>query len=474
MPWALFYPADYSIGASNLGIHYIFSALRESGVAVERFFLAPAPYRSVDNDTLLERFSVVTAGVSYEGDVERFFRWLAGAGIPLSPLERERRGFPMIGAGGALTYINPLPLAAVCDFIVLGEGLEVLPGVVSSLCSHLHDGDRERAWRALAENPSVLVPPLHFTEGELNTGRRTAVSQPLDGGHPACGCWVTPRSCFGDTLLIELQRGCARQCCYCTLPACFGKLRQRRLADLQAELAEVLDKVPCEQIGLVTPEAGDYAELDALLDFIESRGRGVSFASLRIDRVTEKMLAALTRGGRKSLTVAPEAATDALRFSCGKKFSNELIMQKLAMAREKGVEQAKLYFMVGLPGESDGDVAAIADMCSEIIKETGLSVVVSAGAFVPKPGTGWQAESFIGAAEITRRYRILEKGLRAVKKKSPAARLASPKESEQEYLLTWSGYGAGLEMSANIELGKKFMLKHSNRAKILLELERLR
>ena len=114
MPWALFYPADYSIGSANLGFHYVFQRLRESGVAAERFFASPVPYRSVDADTMLERFSVITASVAYEGDIPAFYRWLSGANIPLLAEERVAGSFPVIGMGGALSYIMTLKVSGVC------------------------------------------------------------------------------------------------------------------------------------------------------------------------------------------------------------------------------------------------------------------------------------------------------------------------------------------------------------------------
>ena len=97
MPWALFYPADYSIGAASLGYQYVFQTLRELGAAAERFFASPVPYRSADADTMLERFPVITASIAYECDIPVFFRWLRGAGIPLLPEEREDGGFPVVG-----------------------------------------------------------------------------------------------------------------------------------------------------------------------------------------------------------------------------------------------------------------------------------------------------------------------------------------------------------------------------------------
>lgn len=432
------------------------------------------PYRSVDADTMLERFPVITAGVSYEGDVETFFHWLHGAGIPLSPHERERGSFPIVGAGGALTYINPLLLSGACDFIVLGDGTAALPHLTDALHRYLSDGDRAALWTRLAEHPNILVPPLHMAGGSLCAKRCIDRSQTMDAAWPMFGTWVTEKSSFGDTLLVELQRGCARDCCYCTLPGCFGRLRQRKLDCFRESLSAALDRIPCEQIGLVTPEAGDYGEIDALLDFIEQKGRGVSFASLRIDRLTEKMVCALTRGGRKSLTIAPEAAREELRFFCGKKFTNKLIMQKLIMAKQLGVEQVKLYFMIGLPGECDEDVEAIAEFCGDIIKETEQNLIISAGAFIPKPGTRWERECFIGTREIKRRYAVIEKSMRAIKKKRPALRLASPKESEREYMLTWSGSRASVEMARHIQNNEKVVLKYSNIEETLIELRRFR
>ena len=129
MPWALFYPADYSIGAASLGYQYVFQTLRELGAAAERFFASPVPYRSADADTMLERFPVITASIAYECDIPVFFRWLRGAGIPLLPEEREEGGFPVVGMGGALTYINPLAASGVCDFVVLGDGMDVMGGI---------------------------------------------------------------------------------------------------------------------------------------------------------------------------------------------------------------------------------------------------------------------------------------------------------------------------------------------------------
>lgn len=168
----------------------------------------------------------------------------------------------------------------------------------------------------------------------------------------------------------------------------------------------MLRKIKFDQVGFVTPEAGDYPEINKILDLLQKMDKGVSFASLRLDRLTEKMLDAITRGGRHSLTVAPETGRDCLRTSCGKRFSNDLIIEKLKLAKEKGINNVKLYFMIGLPEEHDDDIFAIPELCRRIIETTGQSLVISAGPFVPKPWTKWERHDFSGLQEIKRKYAI--------------------------------------------------------------------
>ena len=308
MPWALFYPADYSIGSANLGFHYVFQRLRESGVAAERFFASPVPYRSVDADTMLERFSVITASVAYEGDIPAFYRWLSGANIPLLAEERVAGSFPVIGMGGALSYINPLTVSGVCDFIILGDGMEVLDHVIESL--RLYEGGcgRRELWRRLSESPNILVPPVDIKDGRLVRGLRIGRSLDLNGPYPVHSAWMTERGAFGKTLLLELQRGCARSCSYCTLPRCFGSMRWRKFEIVERALDEITSRFEVPQAGLVTPEAGDYPFLPQLIDKLINKNIGVSFASLRLDRLSEQMILALSGSGRRAGDRRREAA----------------------------------------------------------------------------------------------------------------------------------------------------------------------
>lgn len=373
-----------------------------------------------------------------------------------------------------MTYINPLLLAGVCDFIVLGDGLDDLELITASLRRYMGHGDRKALWNELAEIPSVLVPPVHFSGGLPNSRRIPCKTMPLNDTYPMYSTWTSPRAAFGDTLLFELQRGCARNCSYCTLPGCFGRMRYRPFDSIKEHLDSVLDRVTAKQIGLVTPEAGDYPDINKLIDYLEGREIAISFASLRIDRLTEKMIRTLTLGGRHSITVAPETGNDSLRFSCGKKFTNDFILEKLSLAAEYGINQVKMYFMVGLPEESDEDISSISELCRRIISETGQNLILSVNPFIPKPGTPWSRVPFSGTAAIRRKYNMLSSDIRAMKKKAPQLRLTSPKESEQEFDLAWYGYGDSLNLANVISCGGRASSNtHSDRRKTLEELDLL-
>lgn len=251
-------------------------------------------------------------------------------------------------------------------------------------------------------------------------------------------------------------------------------MRYRPFDSIKEHLDNVLDNISARQIGLVTPEAGDYPDINKLIDYLEGREMSISFASLRIDRLTEKMIKTLTLGGRHSITVAPETGSDELRFSCGKKFTNDLIIEKLSLAAKNGINQVKLYFMVGLPGETDEDIASITLLCRRIIEETGQNLILSVNPFVPKPGTPWFNAPFAGAAAIRKKYNLLAADIRSMKKKAPQLRLTSPKEAEQEFDLAWYGYSDSRNLADTIEAGAKPLSNgHSNREITLSELELL-
>ncbi|MDL2263380.1 B12-binding domain-containing radical SAM protein [Synergistaceae bacterium OttesenSCG-928-I11] len=465
---ALFFPADYSVGMANLGFHYIYRVLAELGVAVERFFYSPIPYRSVERDTMLERFPIVFASISYEGDVPRFSEWLSRGGIVPSRRDRQQNDAQLLGVGGAITYINPLSLSDIADFIVLGDAVSLIPFLVETLRATTDRGER---LRRLAEHPSFLVPMVHIDQ-QLEMSRSVHKTEDLDDEYGHAN-WVTPRTVFGKTLLVELQRGCVGACRYCTLPSCFRPFRQRDVRLVERDIREVSKRVFFDRVGLVTPEASDYGPLDDLLALIERLDKGVSFASLRVDGLTPRMVDALTRGGRHSMTIAPESGDDDLRRTCGKLFTNEEIVRTMCMARDRGISNAKLYFMIGLPGETDDHVVSIATLCGCLREETGLRINAAVSPFVPKPGTAWASMSFEGESALKRKIRLLTRAFSG--RSGSSLQVASVKEACVEYALSWGTVLTSRDISTTAagKGAKKWKRHDVDRNRVREELGRL-
>jgi radical SAM superfamily enzyme YgiQ (UPF0313 family) len=250
-------------------------------------------------------------------------------------------------------------------------------------------------------------------------------------------------------------------------------MRQRALDLVKRDIEETSAKCDFSRIGLVTPEAGDYACLDDLLEFAEQRGKRVSFASLRVDRITERMMSAVVRGGRHSVTIAPESGSESLRGACGKRFTNRLVMEKLAMAKNFGARSAKLYFMIGLPGETDDDVLSISKLCAAAREETGLQITAAVSPFVPKAGTAWEKEEFAGEKKLKRAYSLLSRSFGGIG--GVRLQMSSIREARVEYDISWmSSRTAGLLVGALArEAAYRGLEGAADRREVYQEFERL-
>ncbi len=445
----MLFPAPYAVGMANLGMQLVAYGLQELGVGVERFFLSLPPLFSLESGRDLRNFPVLTASMAFESDALEFFRILRDHRIPLSWKNRQDRQLPLVGVGGALCALNPALFQEVADFVLVGDAEPALAFLVDTVRRYLHHGDRSMFWDELDQHPAVLVPPRENSRKAL----QRSVCENLDA-HLGHSVWVAPESVFGNTFLLELQRGCGRGCPYCTLPSTFSPRRVRSFDAVREMLFRAAGQAP--QVGLVTPEAGDYPDLSQLLEELRRRQLGVSFASLRVDALTAEMVEALTESKRSSVTIAPETS-ERLRRRCGKPFSDALILEKLHMCRHMGIRKVKIYCMTGLPEERDEDLEDVARLVATIVRDVGLDVVVGANTFVPKPGSGWAQAPFVGLAEGRRRMKFLENSLgrQGMPRSRWALRSASVREAALEFALTWADAQTSALLVQSLERGER-------------------
>ncbi len=411
----LVYPNRYRTGMSSLGFQTVYHLFNLHPRAVcERAFVPEAAESrgtpeadivSYESQTPLRDFDVIAFSVSYELDYVNLVRALRLAGVPPFAEDRGPR-HPLVLAGGAAVTINPRPLSGLADMLVIGEGEDVIGELVDALLA----GERGEALAAAAEVRGVYAPAAR----EAPDPRARRYIRDLDAW-PTQSRLLTRDTEFGDLFLVEVSRGCGRGCRFCVTPTCYRPVRWR-------SAGVVLDSARAglayrEAIGLVGAAVSDHPEIDEIARGVVDMGARLSVSSLRADSASPALIEALGKGGARSITIAPEAGSERLRRNIGKPIPEEQIVDVLARAQAAGIREAKLYFMVGLPGETEDDVQEIAALVRRCLRRSRLArVTAAAGAFVPKPGTPFAREQMLPARELSRRLRWLRDELRREKR----------------------------------------------------------
>jgi len=422
LPVAIVYPNSYYIGMSNLGIQVIYRLLNGyPDVVAERLFWdgGGQPAISLESQRPLRDFSLAAFSVPFELDFFNVVAILKASGIPLYAAERGE-GHPVIIAGGATITANPMPLAPFFDCLCIGEAEPILP----ALLSVMREGKgsrRDELLAALARLPGVYVP--RFPSGQP-VARQWAAN--LDE-FPVFATVLTRDTELGDLYLIEVERGCNWSCRFCLVSTTFCPVRYHSLESLLAQ-AEVGLKCR-KRVGLVGPEVSGHPQLEELLIRLRQMGAGLSISSLRVKPLSRPVLEKLAEGGVKTIALAPEAGSPRLRKLIGKALTEEDILAAVGKVAEQGIRQLKLYFMVGLPTETDEDIEAmvrLAVKCKGVLDRWrgGTRLSINIAPFVPKAGTPFQWLPMAGSAILKRRISVLSKVLSPqgikVKSESPA------------------------------------------------------
>ena len=410
VPIAVIYPNSYYIGMSNLGIHAVYSLLNSyPRVVCERVFWEgggqSSPLLSLESRRPLSHFTALAFSISYELDYFYVVQILKAAGIPLYAADRDDRQ-PLVIAGGACITANPMPLAPFFDCLCIGEAEPILPEMLTVMADEAVR--RDDKLRMLAELPGCYVPRYH--QG-APVARQWA--HHLDD-FVVSSTVLTPDTELGDLYLIEVERGCSWGCRYCLVSSTFCPIRYRSVDRLVEQATKGLKYR--KRLGLVGPVVSDHPEIEELLSRLRQLGAGLSVSSLRIGPRCGMVLSEMVRGGASTITLAPEAGSERLRRVIGKRISEGDIIEAVEGVAECGFRRLKLYFMIGLPTETDADVEEIAALtlrCKDVLDKgnAGSRLSVNVASFVPKAGTPFQWLPMADLDTLNRRLAILKKRL---------------------------------------------------------------
>ena len=440
-PWAdryriaLVYPNSYHQAMSNLGFQTVYQLLNQRDDCLcERFFLPDPedllehqrsgfPLLSLESQRPLLDFDLIAFSISFENDYLHLPTLFALSGLPLFADERTAEQ-PLILLGGVCAFLNPEPLAEIVDLIAVGEAEPILPQLLAALTTG--SADRQTLLQTLAALPGIYVPSLYTvkyqadgTVASINRHRSApmAVKREFlaDLDSSASRSYLqTDATEFGDMALAEVSRGCSRGCRFCAAGYIYLPPRERSLGNL----LEQVDTGLCERqkIGLVGAAVADHSQIEALQQGILDRGGKISVSSLRLDALTASEVAGLRASGLRTAAIAPEAGSQRLRELINKGLNEEQILHAVQLLAEGEILNLKLYFLIGLPTETQADLDELVQLAEKIRllwRDAGRqrgrlgNVTLSVNPFIPKPFTPLQWCGMDPESSLKKKLRFL-------------------------------------------------------------------
>jgi radical SAM family uncharacterized protein len=442
---ALVFPDIYEIGMPNLGLQILYDLINHHpDYSAERAF---SPWKdlekrlrelgirlfSLENRIFLDQFDFIGFSVAHEMLYTNILNILDLSGIPLHSADRDSR-FPLVGAGGP-SMVNPQPLAEFLDFAVVGDGENTVMELMAKI-GRYKAGKKDKNWflKQISTIEGVYIPSFYkiyySVNGEISGIKpkkkvKKAVIVDLDKYGIVKNPIVPNIKPVHDRYAVEIMRGCFRGCRFCQAGYIYRPVRQRKVKQLIRQSMDGLKNSGYDEISFLSLSSSDYKELDSLMDgmesFLRDRNISVSFPSMRFDSF--KMgIARLIRGGRMTgLTFAPEAGSQEMRDRIGKDLKEQEMLDCVRSAFRQGWEKIKLYFMIGLPGETQEDVRQIIGLIERIAltarenipgkKRKRFYLNVSINAFCPKPFTPFQWAPQDTAEKLKSKFKMILKGI---------------------------------------------------------------
>ncbi|MCM8768891.1 MAG: TIGR03960 family B12-binding radical SAM protein [Candidatus Omnitrophica bacterium] len=401
---ALGYPDLYEVGMSSLGIRILYGLLNEMpGVSCQRFFAPDEdlefvlkkegwPLFALESKEPLASFDVVAFSLSSELNYTSLLNLLHLAKIPLKANEREEK-MPLVIVGGSCA-VNPLPLSAFVDAFVIGEGEEVIQEIVQTL-KFMKGCSKQDKLEALAKMAGVYVPGI-----SVFPVKRRVIADFENCYFPVR--WLVPLTeVVHDRITVEIMRGCPRRCRFCAASYCWKPVRFRSPERILEIARQAYRWSGCEEISLLSFSSGDHPEIskivEKLMEEFSPRRVALSFPSLRADTFSFQLAAQIKEIRKTGLTFAPESS-QRLRQILGKTITDEETIGLAKKAKETGWRQIKLYYMLGLPGETEKDVEEIIRLTGELSRI--LAIHASFNTFIPKCHTPLERENLCSRQEF--------------------------------------------------------------------------
>ncbi|MGE5380327.1 MAG: TIGR03960 family B12-binding radical SAM protein [Methylocystaceae bacterium] len=430
---ALAFPDVYEVGMSHLGGRILYGIVNEQpDMLLERVY-APwpdmeeqmrsegLPLYSLESFHPVSEFDVIGFSLMYELCYTNVLNMLDLAGLPLLSRQRDQN-MPLVVAGGTCT-VNSEPMADFIDAFMIGDGEEVLVELLQCVAEH-RDEERESLLRRLAAIPGVYVPSLYeinyYTDGTVKQVQPLAVAAPtqvkrrvvadLDAAYFPTRQLVPYLDIVHDRGILEVMRGCQRSCRFCQAGMVYRPVRERSLATLLEQGKEIIENTGHDELSLASLSTADYTEvgnlIPALVERMGNQGVGVSLPSLRVDAFSVAMANEVQKVRKTTLTFAPEAGTQRLRDVINKNVREEDLLAAAESAFTAGWSSLKLYFMVGLPTETEEDWQGIIDLVFKVraigsrLSRRPVKITASIANFVPKPHTPFQWHPQISREEM--------------------------------------------------------------------------